>query len=91
MSHGHEHGPECREIFARLSEFLDGELDAAMCGAVEGHLDDCPPCRAFLESLRRTVAILEALPGRPVPADVRRQVLDALRQMRRDADGGSAS
>lgn len=56
MSHGHGRGSaECREIFARLSEYLDAELPDAVCADLERHLDDCPPCQRFLESLRRTV------------------------------------
>ena len=45
----------CRQMFAGLSEFLDGRLDDLSCERVEKHLADCPPCVAFLEDLRAAV------------------------------------
>lgn len=45
----------CRQMFAGLSEFLDGRLDDLSCERVERHLADCPPCVAFLDDLRAAV------------------------------------
>ena len=85
MSGGHGPGsPECLELFARLSEYLDGELSETTCAGVEDHLGDCPPCRAFLESLRRTVRLVETADSVPMPEEVRRSVRDAMRNLRKD-------
>ena len=46
---------KCKQIFVLLSEFLDGELPAKNCRALERHLKDCKPCIAYLETLRVTV------------------------------------
>jgi RNA polymerase sigma-70 factor (ECF subfamily) len=76
MSGGHAHGTgRCRELVERLSEYLDGELDPGMCAEVEEHLGGCPPCEAFLESLRRTVALLRRMPDPPMPEEVRRHLV----------------
>jgi RNA polymerase sigma-70 factor (ECF subfamily) len=45
----------CKQIFAMLSDFLDGELPAKNCRQLERHLKGCPPCIAYLESLKATV------------------------------------
>lgn len=45
----------CRQMFAGLSEFLDGRLDDLSCERVEKHLADCPACIAFLEDLKASV------------------------------------
>jgi anti-sigma factor RsiW len=59
LSAKHTHGSEqCREVFARLSEYLDEELDPALCEAIDEHNADCAPCEAFLASLRKTVDLL---------------------------------
>ena len=83
MSHVHQPGsPRCRDLFARLSEYLDGELDEVLCSETETHLEDCPPCRDFLESLRRTVALLDRLPAERMPEEIRREVRDSLEKLR---------
>ena len=87
MSHNHRPGsPRCRDLFARLSEYLDGELDEALCSEAETHLEDCPPCRDFLESLRRTVGLLDRLPAERVPEEIRREVRESLERLRRHRD-----
>lgn len=83
------HGPAspgCREMFARLSEYLDGELDPGICEEIESHLGDCPPCQAFLESLRRTVDLTRDLPVADLPEDLTRDVVEAYRKMREERD-----
>jgi anti-sigma factor RsiW len=45
----------CKQIFARLSEYLDGELPVKNCRQLERHLKGCRPCIAYLESLKTTV------------------------------------
>ena len=64
--HEHTHSsadPACLEIFARLSEYVDGELTAADCDAIQAHIRDCPPCVDFVglaaaEHRRRAAARL---------------------------------
>jgi anti-sigma factor RsiW len=46
---------EHRWTHARLSEYVDGELDQDRRARVEEHVRWCPECRRVLESLRRTV------------------------------------
>ena len=41
---------------ARLSEYLDGELDAPERLALEAHLATCPECRTVREELERVLA-----------------------------------
>jgi anti-sigma factor RsiW len=75
-------GGECRELFARLSEYLDGELDPGTCASITAHLGGCSPCEAFLESLRRTVAWLERSPAPRLPEEMRVEILAAAARLR---------
>lgn len=45
----------------RLSEYLDGELNAADRAALEQHLPGCGPCRTVLAELRDVVATASSL------------------------------
>ena len=48
---------KCRELFEKLSEYIDNELDSANCDAIEAHLQNCPPCQSCLATLKQTVAL----------------------------------
>ena len=74
MSHGHDRA-ECLALLERLSPYLDGDLDPAGCREVEAHMENCAPCVAFLESLRRTVALLEKDPRPTLPEDVKAAIV----------------
>jgi anti-sigma factor RsiW len=79
--------PRCRELFEKLSEYLDGELDPSLCAEAEAHLEDCPPCKEFLESLRRTVGILGRLPEEKLPEEIRREMREWAEKLRREGLG----
>lgn len=77
----HDHGsPECRKIFERLSEFLDGELPPDLCSTIDGHMDDCPPCQQFLDALRKTVKLIERVDAPVLPEEIRHRVREAYRR-----------
>ena len=45
----------CREMFAALSDYMDGLVNDAQSREMEKHLDGCKPCVAFLDSLKSAV------------------------------------
>jgi RNA polymerase sigma-70 factor (ECF subfamily) len=63
-----DHSRRCKEIFANLSDYLDGALDNSLCKELERHMGGCKPCEAFLSSLRNTIEQTHSLPSqRPDP------------------------
>ncbi len=67
-------GTDCRAMFSRLSEFLDGELRDEVCGEIRAHMDGCEPCRALLASVRGTIDLGRTRPARPIPEEVRKEL-----------------
>ena len=57
----------CEQTKDRLDEYLDGELSADDAAAVEQHLAGCEACRAELEALRKTAALVKSLPRVKAP------------------------
>jgi len=47
----------CKEVFALLSQYIDLELPPDACEQIRHHLQGCPPCIDFAESLRSTVEL----------------------------------
>jgi RNA polymerase sigma-70 factor (ECF subfamily) len=65
-------------MFARLSEYIDNELDEITCRDIERHIANCPPCQVCLATLKRTVAICENLKDQPVPKDFSKKLKDMI-------------
>lgn len=82
MVGSHEHDiAECRRLFALLSEYLDAELPAETCDQIAAHLENCPPCVAFMESLRKTVELCRSFRPAEVPGPLSEDARRKLRQL----------
>lgn len=51
-----------RAIRDLLSDYVDGSLDERGRGRVDDHLDSCPACRSWYDTLRATADAVKALP-----------------------------
>jgi anti-sigma factor (TIGR02949 family) len=69
----------CKEILARLSEYLDGELDSSLREALHQHLAGCGPCQIVVDNVRQTITVYKS--GRPIelPPELHRQLCQLLR------------
>ncbi len=68
----------CSECTTLITEYFEGTLDDGTRVTFEQHLEICPGCAAYLDSIRFTVT---ALGETPEPADphVREHLLQAYR------------
>ncbi len=46
---------ECRDLFANLSEYIDGRVEPQTCDQMRAHIEACPSCVAFLQNLRTAI------------------------------------
>lgn len=73
----------CKELVARSSELLDGELSFRERMAVRRHLVLCRNCRRFIKQMKLTQAVVRHLPDvQGVEVD---DLAAHLAQKRRDA------
>lgn len=72
--------PTCEEIFAVLSQYIDGELSKELCEAIQVHNGNCPPCQAFVETYTRTIELVKKQPAEPLPLAVRAELSVALKR-----------
>ena len=71
----------CRETLQDISAYLDGDLDAVACEAIERHARRCPGCGAALDGLRQTVGLCRQAADVPMPEAVRVRARAAVRQL----------
>ena len=72
---------ECRRYFLKISEYLDGEVDEKTCDKIEAHLRQCPECLDCFKSLEKTIQLCKNGASEAIPADVRKRLRAALRDM----------
>jgi anti-sigma factor RsiW len=72
------HDPICRELLGQLSEYIDGELEAALCAKLESHLAECPDCRVMVDTLRKTVTLYHSHVETELPSDVKDRLYKVL-------------
>ena len=70
----------CDELLQALSDYVDGNIDPAVCEEFEGHLAGCVPCQVVVDNIRKTISLYRA--GKPyeLPPEFRRRLRSALRQ-----------
>ena len=69
-------GLRCSEVLARLSDYIDGELDVAEVKNVEEHLLGCPNCERFGKNFGSMVVSPE--PAHPVSSELVTRLLAQL-------------
>jgi hypothetical protein len=68
----------CARVRARVSRWLDGDLEPSVARAVQGHLLACPACARHAEELRAACALVADLPRLAAPEPLATRVLDRL-------------
>jgi len=69
----------CRELVVQLSEYIDGELEAALCAELETHLAECPNCRVMVDTVRKTITLYHSYGTPELPSDVQDRLYRVLR------------
>jgi anti-sigma factor RsiW len=76
--HDHRH---CLEMFKKLSEYIDGELDPATCAQIKAHAENCVACFSCLQTLKRTVALCNNAEEKPIPPELSQKLKDIIRNL----------
>ncbi len=88
MSCGNPHETDCREVLARVYEYLDGEMTAHDVAKIRQHLDECNPCLTqydidqLLKALIRRSCVCEV-----APETLRSRILVRITEVRLQLEG----
>lgn len=69
MATGHDHS-SCQELLGQLSDYIDGELEEALCAELEAHLAGCPNCRVMVDTVRKTITLYSRQATTELPSEV---------------------
>lgn len=71
----------CRDVIEILLDYLEGALGPGVAAALEGHLQDCAPCRAYLRTYRETRRLAGEAVRAEMPAEMPAEMKDRLRAL----------
>lgn len=81
--------PACQAILSGISAYLDGELDATSCEAIEDHCRTCAPCAALVGGLQQTIGLCRRAASAPLPEPVRQRARESIRRLLEDSESGT--
>ena len=70
---------QCKNLLSQLSDYIDGELEAALCAEIEHHMAGCPDCRAVVNTLEKTIELYRTTGRAEVPPDVQNRLYTVLK------------
>ena len=84
---------KCKEVYHEICDSLDQDLNSPRCREIKKHLETCPDCAQFLNSMKKTVMLYRTVPTPEVTSAVHKRLTSALNQVRRTSSprrlGGS--
>jgi RNA polymerase sigma-70 factor, ECF subfamily len=71
---------KCEELLAALNQYVDGDLDPAICDSFQEHLRDCNPCQIVIDNIRQTIKLYKADERFELPVTLHQRLDRALRE-----------
>lgn len=69
---------DCQRKLEQLCEYMDGELEEAICVELERHLNQCHDCRILLDTLEKTLILYRCFNQTKLPRGARERLKSAL-------------
>lgn len=73
---------KCAQALRFICDNLDAEMNSRRCIEIRRHLAGCPDCTAYLDSMKKTVAMYRQYPADAVPPAVHRLLAQSLKKER---------
>ena len=73
--------PTCKAVQTQIGAYLDGELDAVSCRAIERHCADCASCANLVTGLEKTIGLCREAGRAPLPPAVRARAREQMKRL----------
>ncbi len=70
---------KCQDLLRMLNDYVDGDIDPAICKDFDRHLAGCNPCRIVVDNIRRTIVLYKGEREYTLPTACRKRLHEALR------------
>jgi len=70
----------CEDLLRILGDYIDGDIDPAVCEQFEHHLEDCNPCNVVIDTTRRSIRLYKDENVYEIPVEFHRRLHEALRE-----------
>ena len=69
-----------RDVYKQICDFMGEDLDAPACQEVADHLESCPNCKVYLDTVKKTVTICQEVEQeKEMPEDVKNRLFHVLK------------
>ena len=78
---------KCEELLRALNDYVDGDIDPAICDDFAAHLAGCNPCQVVVDTIRNTIKLYKAGEPYPMPPEFHDRLRQTLRTRWREKFG----
>ena len=71
--------PCCPNIIDKICVELSDSIDSELCKELKAHLEGCPECRAYVDTLKKTIYLYRQIPDENVPGDFQKELFKKLK------------
>lgn len=75
---------KCEDLLRMLNDYVDGDIDPAMCADFEKHLAGCNPCALVVDSIRKTITLYKGEEVYEIPIPFQERLRSVLREKWKD-------
>ena len=69
---------KCEDLLRVLNDYVEGDIDPAVCEEFQEHLAGCNPCRVVVDNIRNTIDLYKADEPYPMPPEFCQQLRSCL-------------
>ena len=69
---------DCLDLRANCSDYVDGELAAAVAARFATHLEECPDCPKYVSTFKATVMTLQDLPAKTASPELHERIRERI-------------
>jgi len=68
-----------KDVYKQICDFMGEDLNAPVCKEVAEHLESCPDCKVYLDTVKKTVTICqESEKEEELPEDIKNRLFNVL-------------